>query len=98
RRECRFARAGAIVGRNNNNEESPVTRTATARGEPATMKRVASYVVGTLATIVCGVAAEAHHSYAAFDRCAPYTIEGEIDAVEWVNPHILMSVKTADTT
>jgi hypothetical protein len=40
--------------------------------------------------------ARAHHSYAAFDRCTPVTLEGEIDSVEWVNPHIRIRLRTAD--
>lgn len=60
--------------------------------------RATRVLVGTSAAIACVAAAHAHHSYAAFDRCAPYTIEGEIDAVEWINPHITMSVKTSATT
>ena len=41
--------------------------------------------------------AAAHHSYAAFDRCQPVTLEGEIDNVEWVNPHIRIHIRTADS-
>ena len=40
--------------------------------------------------------ARAHHSYAAFDRCKPLSLEGEIDSVEWVNPHIRIHLKTED--
>jgi hypothetical protein len=42
--------------------------------------------------------ARAHHGYAQYDRCAFDTIEGAIESVEWANPHIVMSVKTAETT
>jgi len=41
--------------------------------------------------------AAAHHSYAAFDRCQPVTLEGDVDSVEWVNPHIRIHMRTADS-
>ena len=50
------------------------------------------------AAVAFSAAAQAHHSYAAFDRCTSHTIEGQVEAVEWINPHITMSVKTAETT
>jgi hypothetical protein len=40
--------------------------------------------------------AHAHHSYAAFDQCKTTVLEGEINSVEWVNPHILIDLRTAD--
>jgi hypothetical protein len=40
--------------------------------------------------------ARAHHSYAAFDRCTPLSLEGEIDSVDWVNPHIRIHLRTKD--
>lgn len=60
--------------------------------------RVALYIAACVAAAVLTAAAQAHHSYAAFDRCTSHTIEGEIEAVDWINPHITMSVKTAETT
>jgi hypothetical protein len=47
------------------------------------------------ATLTLGQA-QAHHSYAAFDRCTPVTLEGEINGVEWVNPHIRIHLRTKD--
>jgi hypothetical protein len=38
----------------------------------------------------------AHHSYAAFDRCKPVVLEGEINKIEWVNPHIVIDLRTKD--
>jgi hypothetical protein len=38
----------------------------------------------------------AHHSYAAFDRCKPVALEGKIDKVEWVNPHIVIELRAKD--
>jgi hypothetical protein len=40
--------------------------------------------------------AHAHHSYAQFDRCKSVALEGEITSVEWVNPHIMIKLKTQD--
>ena len=31
-----------------------------------------------------------------FDRCKPTTLEGEINSVEWANPHIVIYVRTVD--
>jgi hypothetical protein len=42
--------------------------------------------------------AQAHHSYAAFDRCTPLSLEGEVLSVEWVNPHIRIHLRTADVS
>ena len=50
------------------------------------------------AIAVCfgGSTASAHHSYALFDRCKAVALEGEITSVEWVNPHIVIDLKTPD--
>ena len=40
--------------------------------------------------------AYAHHSYAMFDQCKPTALEGEINNVEWVNPHIVIYMRTPD--
>lgn len=40
--------------------------------------------------------ADAHHSYAQFDHCQRVTLEGEINKVEWVNPHIVIDLRTKD--
>ena len=40
--------------------------------------------------------AHAHHSYGMFDSCKPTTLEGEINSVEWANPHIVISLRTQD--
>lgn len=38
----------------------------------------------------------AHHSYALFDVCKDVALEGEITSVSWVNPHIVIDLKTKD--
>jgi hypothetical protein len=41
-------------------------------------------------------AVSAHHSYAAYDREHPVSIEGEISQVLYANPHVLLTVRTTD--
>jgi hypothetical protein len=50
------------------------------------------------ALAVCAVLlpAQAHHSYGMFDSCKPTTLEGEINNVQWANPHIVISLRTQD--
>ena len=40
--------------------------------------------------------ASAHHSYAAYDREHPVSIEGEISQVLYANPHVILTVRTND--
>ena len=40
--------------------------------------------------------AHAHHSYGMFDHCRQTALEGEINSVEWVNPHIVIYLRTQD--
>jgi hypothetical protein len=42
--------------------------------------------------------ASAHHSYAAYDRDHPVTIEGELEQLLFVNPHVLLRIRTDDST
>jgi len=53
---------------------------------------------GFAAIAACSVLlpAYAHHSYAMFDQCKPTALEGEINNVEWVNPHIVIYMRTPD--
>jgi hypothetical protein len=57
--------------------------------------------LGCTAAVLAGTLtlapAEAHHSYAAFDQCTPITLEGEIDSVEWANPHIRILLRTSES-
>ena len=41
---------------------------------------------------------EAHHSYAAFDREHPVSVEGDIERVVFANPHVVISLRTNSTT
>src|SRR5689334_12974631 len=38
----------------------------------------------------------AHHSYAAYDRDHPVSIEGDISQVLYANPHVILTVRTND--
>ena len=49
-----------------------------------------------LAGLSVAGAAKAHHSYAAFDRCHPFTFSGEVERVAWINPHVEVAVRTDD--
>jgi hypothetical protein len=40
--------------------------------------------------------AQAHHSYAMFDRCTATSLDGEIVKIEWINPHVVINVRTRD--
>jgi len=60
--------------------------------------RPAVFVVAVLAVVgVANVSASAHHSHPAFyDACTTLTIEGEIESVQWKNPHVLLDLTTTD--
>lgn len=53
-------------------------------------------IVATVGAALALAPAQAHHSYAAFDQCKTVVLEGEINGVEWVNPHILIDLRTED--
>ena len=36
----------------------------------------------------------AHHGYAAYDRVTPVSIEGELTEVLFVNPHVILTVRS----
>lgn len=42
--------------------------------------------------------ANAHHNYAAFDREHPVSIEGDVERVVFANPHVVLAVRSGDTT
>jgi hypothetical protein len=54
--------------------------------------------IGLTAGVACAalLPANAHHSYGMFDQCKATTLEGEINSVEWVNPHIVIYLRTQD--
>jgi hypothetical protein len=54
--------------------------------------------IAALAIVVAGsLPAGAHHSHPIFyDSCTTLTIEGEIESVQWKNPHVLIDLTTND--
>jgi hypothetical protein len=54
--------------------------------------------LAVLAALTLTATASAHHGYSEYDRCEFATFEGEILRLEWGNPHVLISLKTAETT
>lgn len=54
-----------------------------------------------LAAVLAAVAAAplaAHHGWGSYDASAPVTVEGEILTSKYENPHVVLTVKTADKT
>ena len=54
--------------------------------------------IAALAIVVAGsLPAEAHHSHPIFyDSCTSLTIEGEVESVQWKNPHVLIDLMAND--
>ena len=48
--------------------------------------------------LVCGAPVAAHHSYSEYDRNLLLQFDGVLEAIEVMNPHSLLTVKTADAT
>jgi len=65
-------------------------------GNAMTITNKVIRLVAAAAAVLSFGHAQAHHSYAAFDRCKPVALEGEINSVEWANPHIVINLRTAD--
>src|SRR5262249_16882234 len=63
-------------------------------GRENPMPRILGLAVAALALTAATV--RAHHSYAAFDRDHPVSIEGNISRVLYANPHVVVTVKAAD--
>ena len=54
-------------------------------------------VVLTLAAVALAAAtAAAHHSYPAYDRDHPVTLEGTLRVVAFRNPHVILELDTVD--
>ncbi len=50
----------------------------------------------TAAMLLSAAVLDAHHSYAAFDREHPVSVEGDIDSLLFANPHVVVSLRAAD--
>jgi Family of unknown function (DUF6152) len=55
-----------------------------------------SYAAALAIFCLSATTLSAHHSYAAFDRDHPVSIEGEISRVLYANPHVVVTVRAAD--
>ncbi len=53
--------------------------------------------ISALALLSLASSAAAHHP-PRFDRCKLYTIEGDVERVDWRNPHVKLSIKAEDGT
>ena len=61
------------------------------------MKKVLTMSFAAIAWVIAGAPAMAHHSLQAeFDEMHPVTLKGVISKVEWVNPHVYLSIDVAD--
>lgn len=59
------------------------------------MKYMKLVSVMTLLMMLIGPA-QAHHSFAMFDKTKLVTIKGTMSKVEWKNPHVVMMVSVTD--
>jgi hypothetical protein len=63
------------------------------------MKQLALSLVAAGWVCVPALPARAHHSYWIFyDLCTTVTVEGQIETVQWQEPHVLVTLKTDDGT
>jgi Family of unknown function (DUF6152) len=62
----------------------------------ATMRGTAVAVIGTI--VLAGSSARAHHGYANFLINQNVSIEGDIEEFRYANPHIVLKIRTADST
>jgi hypothetical protein len=51
---------------------------------------------GLLAVSLTTVPAQAHHSFAMFDRSKKLTLEGRVRQFQWTNPHCYVQLMVAD--
>ena len=60
------------------------------------MRRMIVAVIGVL--VLSTVSTRAHHGYANFFLDQRKSIEGDIEAVRFANPHIVLTIRAADGT
>ena len=60
------------------------------------MKRKVFAVAVSVTVVVCAVSA--HHGYANFLTDHPITIEGTLENIQYVNPHVIMKIRADDST
>lgn len=61
-------------------------------------RRVAILAAAAALFAVPAGPAQAHHSYAGFDRAEQAVLEGEVTRITWTNPHVIVGLRTADGT
>jgi len=54
--------------------------------------------VATVMILAVGSAADAHHSFAMFDKNKLLTVKGVVGKVEWSNPHVFLYVDAPGKT
>ena len=65
------------------------------RGQEGTVRRgFFGSSVSALALLCLASSASAHHP-PRFDRCKLYSVQGDVQRVDWGNPHVKLSIKTA---
>ena len=52
--------------------------------------------IAAAAVLISVAALDAHHSYAAFDREHPVSVEGDIESLLFINPHVVVGLRTTD--
>lgn len=58
-----------------------------------------SVLIAVLGAAVLGAGSmAAHHSYAAYDTTLVVQIDGVLEELEWVSPHSLLRIRSADTS
>ena len=60
------------------------------------MRRTVLAVVGVM--VLAGISMAAHHSHPNFVLDQNVAIEGDVESVQFKNPHVLIKLKTADST
>ena len=56
------------------------------------------FLIAIAALLLGGVTIRAHHGYADFFLDQRVTIEGDIDDLQYANPHLVFRIRTSDST
>ena len=56
------------------------------------------FALACVATLLPGLPAVAHHSFAMFDSSKVVTMQGTVKELEWVNPHVWLHLMIPDNT
>ena len=58
-------------------------------------KQISRVALAIVALMVAG-SAYAHHSYSAYDTTTTFTVEGTVEKIYFVNPHVTVLIKSKD--